>query len=52
MKAETRKVQSWRRVGTKCDERATSKSDGFREKKVLPMGPDTLTALEIGERVL
>lgn len=43
MKAETRKVQSWRRVGTKCDE-----SDGFREVLML-MGPDTLTALETGE---
>lgn len=52
MKAETRKVQTRMRVGTKCDEQATSKSDGFREKKVLPMGPNTLTALENGERVL
>lgn len=49
MKAETRKVQSWGRVGKERDERATSKSDDFREKRSA-CGPDTCNAPDSGEQ--
>lgn len=48
MKAETRKVQSWRRVGKKCEEWATSKSCDFREN-CSANGTDTSNALDGGE---